>query len=128
MIIIRLGDDIYDGKEDDEGYELLHFLNALMYPHKKDFMEVMKTYIDFSGNEELWKEVENMSGLGQSVLEEGIERGIERGLERGFEEGQNLLAELIEHLFEDNRIEDVELAAKDETARKQLYKEYGMIK
>ena len=69
--------------EGDEGYELLRFLNVLMYPHKEDFMDVMKTYIDFSDNEELWKEVTDMGGLGQSILEEGLEYGIEQGREQG---------------------------------------------
>ena len=39
---------------------------------------MLKEYIGFSENEELWKEAEHMSGLGQSVLEEGIEQGIEQ--------------------------------------------------
>lgn len=71
MVIVRLGEPEYCGNEGDEGYELLRFLNVLMYPHKEDFMDVMKKYIDFSDNEELWKEVTDMGGLGQSILEEG---------------------------------------------------------
>lgn len=79
MVIVRLGEPEYCGNEGDEGYELLRFLNVLMYPHKEDFMDVMKKYIDFSDNEELWKEVTDMGGLGQSILEEGLEHGIEQG-------------------------------------------------
>lgn len=41
-----------------------------MYPHQEDFMEVVSEYIDFSGNEELWKEVEKVRGLGQCIAEE----------------------------------------------------------
>lgn len=48
-----------------------------MCPHKDDFMETITEYIDFSNNEELWKEVGNMTGLGQRILEEGIRRGKE---------------------------------------------------
>lgn len=81
VVVIRLGKGEYNGREGDEGYELLRFLNTVMYPHKGDFMDTMSEYIDFSGNEELWQEVEQMSGLGQSILEEGIEQGIERGIE-----------------------------------------------
>lgn len=40
-------------------------------------MDTISEYIDFSGNEELWQEAEHMSGLGQSILEEGIEQGIQ---------------------------------------------------
>ncbi len=44
---------------------------------------IMMDNYDFSDNEELWKEANTMSGLGQSVLEEGIEQGIEQGIEHG---------------------------------------------
>ena len=80
LVVIRLGGKVYNGEEGDEGYGLLRFLNAIMYPHREDFMDTISEYIDFSENEELWKEAEHMSGLGQSVLEEGIEQGIERGI------------------------------------------------
>lgn len=48
-------------------------------------METVKDYIDFSQNEILWKEMDRMSGLGMSILEEGIEQGIERGRTEGIE-------------------------------------------
>lgn len=80
LVIIRLGDKAYHGKEGDEGFGLLRFLNAIMYPHKEDFMETISEYIDFSNNEELWKGAGRMDGLGQSILEEGIAQGIEQGI------------------------------------------------
>ena len=83
LVIIRLGDEAYHGKEGDEGFGLMRFLNAVMYPHKEDFMDTISEYIDFSNNEELWKGAERMEGLGQSILEEGIARGREEGLEQG---------------------------------------------
>lgn len=86
LVIIRLGQKVYNGEKGNKGYGLLRFLNAIMYPHREDFMDTVSEYIDFSENEELWKEVKHMSGLGQSVLEEGIEQGIERGIERGIEQ------------------------------------------
>jgi hypothetical protein len=78
LILIRLGDVVYNGKKEDEGYELLDFLNLIMYPHKDNFMEEMSKYIDFSNNEELWKEAKHMSGLGISVLEEGQSEGMSK--------------------------------------------------
>lgn len=75
LIVIKLGNEVYNGEKEDEGYALLRFLNALMYPHKEDFIDTVTEYIDFSNNEELWKESDNMVGLGQSILEEGIRRG-----------------------------------------------------
>ena len=93
LVIIRLGSSSYDGSPDDSGYRLLRFLNALMYPHRRDFMDTVSDYIDFSANTELWKEAVRMSGLGESILEEGIEigrrSGIEIGRRSGIEIGRN---------------------------------------
>lgn len=80
LVIIRLGDKVYHGQEKDEGFGLLRFLNAVMYPHQDGFMDTISEYIDFSDNEELWREAERMEGLGESILEEGIEQGIEQGI------------------------------------------------
>lgn len=46
---------------------------------------------------------------------------------RGRIEGENKLALLIMKLFAAGRGNDVELAAKDEEARKRFYREFGMI-
>lgn len=40
-------------------------------------MATMSDYIDFSGNEELWKEEKQMNGLGECVYRDGLEEGIE---------------------------------------------------
>ena len=77
LVVIKLGDEVYNGKEEDEHYELLHFLSMIMYPHKEDFVDQMSRYIDLSGNQELQKEVERMSGLGESIYKEGKEKGKE---------------------------------------------------
>lgn len=81
LVIIRLGNKVYNGDKEGEGYRLLHFLNLLMYPHKNDFMESISDYIDFSGNEELWREKEHMFSLGQCILEEGREEGRKEGIQ-----------------------------------------------
>ena len=85
LVVIKLGDEVYNGDTKDEGYDLFRFLNAIMYPHKENFMDIISEYIDFSGNEELWKEAEHMSGLGQSIYEEGMEKGMEKGIEKGIQ-------------------------------------------
>lgn len=82
---------MYNGEEGSEGYELLRFLNAIMYLHRDDFMDTVSEYIDFSENEELWKETNRMSGLGQSILEEGIVQGIEQGIGQGMEQKEIIL-------------------------------------
>ena len=73
LVVIKLGNTVYNGKKEDEGYDLLRFLNAIMYPHRGDFMATISDYIDFSENEELWKEENIMDGLGECIYNEGRE-------------------------------------------------------
>ena len=87
LVVIKLGKAVYNGGREDEGYELFRFLNAIMYPHRDDFMEIMSEYIDFSANEELWKEEEQVNGLGLSIFKEGFQQGVEQGIEQGIEQG-----------------------------------------
>lgn len=70
LVLIRLGAEDYEGEKG-----LLDFLNILFYPHKKDFVDKLDSYIDLSSYEELKEEAIKMSGLAESVLEEGIEKG-----------------------------------------------------
>lgn len=70
LVVIKLGSKVYNGKKEDEGYDLLRFLNAIMYPHRGSFMGTISDYIDFSENEELWKEAERMDGLGECFYNE----------------------------------------------------------
>lgn len=93
LVIIRLGDKVYNVSwiigpslgsyyrdEGNEGYRLLRFLNAIMYPHAEDFMDTISEYIDFSANEDLWKETNGMFSLGQCILEDGKKEGMEKGM------------------------------------------------
>ena len=80
-MIIRLGDEAFRGIGDKAKNDMMEFLHAIMYPHKEDFLETIKKHISFSDNEELWKEVEHMSGLGESILEEGRKEGRKEGME-----------------------------------------------
>lgn len=80
LIIIRLGDEVFNGAEGNPGYDVLKFLHAVMYPHKEDFLDTVKKYIDFSNNQQLWQEVDRMSGLGQSILLEGWTKGEDKGV------------------------------------------------
>lgn len=45
LVIIKLGDAVYNGEKEDEGYGLFRFVNAVMYPHKDDFLDVVSEYI-----------------------------------------------------------------------------------
>lgn len=86
LIIIRLGDPICPQTD-----HVLEFLNALFYPHKKDFLDTVQKYIDFSLNEELKREVDVMSGLGMSILEEGRIEGRMEGREQAAIENVKML-------------------------------------
>lgn len=57
-----------------------------------------KAVMGFSENKELWKEAVSMSGLGQSILEEGREEGMQQGIEQGI--GQGIQALVLDHLEE----------------------------
>ncbi len=107
LVIIRLGDQIFremeiDEKEKAEEYTdkngMLEFLHAIMYPHKDNFLETVKKYIDFSENKELWREVDQMTGLGMKIgeecWEEGRQVGWNEGRQSGWDEGQKSGIEL----------------------------------
>ncbi len=91
LVIIRLGDKDYKGLEDADKNNVLRFLHTIMYPHKEEFMDTVKEYIDFSKNERLWKEVGSMTGLGMSIAQEkfaeGVSQGITQGVFKGISEG-----------------------------------------
>ena len=95
LVVIKLGNTVYNGDEEDEGYELLRFLNTIMYPHKDDFMDTVSEYIDFSDNEALHKEVIHVStieqikyeGMREELREELREEGIQALILDNLEEG-----------------------------------------
>ena len=104
LAIIKLGSREYNGKKDDEGFDLLHFLNVIMYPHKEDFIEAISDYIDFSENEELWKEEPRMFSLSQCIYEDGFDDGKEKGIEKGIEKGMEAG---IKALIQNNLLEGI---------------------
>ncbi len=79
LVVIKLGNTVYNGDEEDEGYELLRFLNTIMYPHKDDFMDMVSEYIDFSDNEALHKEVIHVSTIEQ-IKYEGMREDLTKEL------------------------------------------------
>ena len=116
LVIIRLGDSVFRGMEKAdmpaEKNGMMEFLHAIMYPHTKDFLTTVKKYIDFSENEELWRESDNMTGLGMCIAKESWQEGRQSGLEEGRQErerNKKLLAEKDDMLAE----KDGMLAEKD---------------
>ena len=90
LIVIKLGDKVYNGDKKEEGYDLLRFLNLIMYPHDNDFIANVSEYIDYSDNEELWKEVTGVSTIEQikyqGMMEELTEKLTEEITEKLTEE------------------------------------------
>ena len=78
LVVIKLGDSVYNGVKGQEGYGLLRFLNAVMYPHRDDFMDTVSEYIDFTNREDLKKEMAGMSGFWGSILETEVKRAAEK--------------------------------------------------
>lgn len=64
-------------------------------------------------------EVEEMCNVSEGVFERGIERGIEQG--------ELKLSKLIEALLQSGRTEDIQKEVSDDEARKQFYREFGII-
>ena len=93
LVVIKLGNEVYNGGKGDEGYDLLRFLNAIMYPHKKDFMDTVTEYIDYSENRDLWKEVTQVSSLEQVIFEGAIDDALKFVEEETREEREALKRE-----------------------------------
>lgn len=73
LIVIRLGDKNYQSK----GEDVLEFLAGIFYPHGKGFRKKIAKYIELDSSLKM-REVENMSGLGESIFQEGVEQGVAR--------------------------------------------------
>lgn len=60
----------------------------------------------------------------QDGIEQGRSMGFKQGHSIGIGQGEEMLANLLKHLFADGRTDDVRAAVQDETTRKKLYQEY----
>lgn len=60
---------------------MLEFLTSIFYPHGKGFRKKISKYIDLDSNLKM-KEVDGMTGLGESIYLEGVEDGVEKGIEQ----------------------------------------------
>ena len=60
------------------------------------------------------------------ALKEGEEIGWSRGIEEGERKGELRMTILLQRLIDAGRNSDIELAVKDEEARKRMYKEFGI--
>ena len=130
MYSIKKTDMIGKAEEPEEEYDLMDviiirrgkktdapifdYLSGVFHCDKEKIAE----YVDIEGNEKVLKGVDEMSGLGQSIMNEGMQKGMQ--------EGENLLATLVGLLKRDGRLGDLDHIS-DEESRKRLYKEYHLI-
>ena len=80
----------------------------------------------FEKNYELIQEKEDIT-MRVAALDRAEERGEARGEARGLAMGESRLGNLVNRLMKDGRTDDVLKASTDEEARKQFYREYGII-
>ena len=62
-----------------------------------------------------------------AALDRAEAKGEARGLLMGEARGESRLGNLVNRLMKDGRTDDVIKASTDEEARKQFYREYGII-
>ena len=104
--------------------ELFKDNQSVLYADLVNLIQKISDYI--LREEEMIKEGVD-DAMGGKVLELESERLFRIGKAEGKAEGEFNLGRLISLLFEAGRLEDVELAAKDEEIRKKFYKEFGII-
>ncbi len=93
-------------------------LRNFLTKHRAEVMDVCLTEY----NEEVF-----IKGIREEGIEEGLEKGLMKGREEGLEKGEKKLSKLIGLLLSSGRIDDIQKATSDEEARKQFYREYGII-
>lgn len=90
-----------------------------------DMLQKINTYVIPDENQIKRKVDEIMGG---KVLQLKSEQLLAEGRAKGISEGENLLGKLITYLIAHGLNDEVQLAAADEKARKEMYKKYGIDK
>lgn len=107
-IIIRRGKNASDD-------DIFKYLESVF----KSNLEGIRKYVDMDKNPEVEEEVVRMSGMGQTIYDNALLKGEKKG--------ENRLAKLMSYLFSQGKVKEAELAATNETARKEMYKKYNII-
>jgi len=117
VVILNLGDP-----DTKSNYEILDLLNVLfsskVSPEEKK--KRLNDNFDIAMTEELESEVRNMCNLSKGLVDQGIQQGIQQG--------ENALAELMQILFSQGRMDDAKRAAEDKEYRHMLMKEMAVSK
>lgn len=150
MYSIKKSDIIGKAEEPEEDYDLMSIViirrgkkrDAPIFDYLAGVFQCDKAkiteYVDIEKNEAVQKEVDDLSGLGMSIMrdarqqgiqegmQQGREQGIQQGIQEGIQQGEVLLATLIGYLKRDGRLNELD-SISEEDKRKQLYKEYHLI-
>ena len=105
--------------------------------HRKDFQymddDSMMTMLSLLGEQKRLMKILETAGNGTKeeadmciAIDELIKDGKLEGKIEGEIEGENRLATLMDKVFKDGRVEDAKPAASSQSARTNLYKEYGL--
>ena len=99
------------------------------YHDISDMLQKINTYVIPDKNQIKRKVDEIMGGkVLQLKSEQLLAEGRAEGRAKGISEGENLLGKLITYLIAHGLNDEVQLAAADEKARKEMYKKYGIDK
>ncbi len=97
--------------------DLLGFLDVLLSVEKtvSEKRDILTNDYGVPMTKQFESEVEEMCNVSEGVFE------------RGIEQGELKLSKLIEALLQSGRTEDIQKAVSDDEARKQFYREFGII-
>lgn len=142
MYSIKKSDVIGSVDEPEEDYDLMNVIiirrgeetDAPIFDYLSGVFNCDKVkiaeYVDIANNERVLKGVDDMTGLGQTIMnkawKEGMQQGMQEGMQQGIQQGENLLVTLVSYLKRDGRLSELDRIS-DEEERKQLYKEYNLI-
>lgn len=111
------------GLKESDSYpnEFMGMINTLLSPgipvtEKK---QLLKDKYSMKMESGLSREVDLMCNLSGYVEERGIQKGVQQG--------ENALGRLVNILLSKGEVENAQLVATDEEARKEFYKKYGII-
>ncbi len=134
MYSIKKSDVIGSVDEPEEDYDLMNVIiirrgeetDAPVFDYLSGVFNCDKVkiaeYVDIANNERALKGVDDMTGLGQTLMNKAWKEGMQQGIQQG----ESLLVTLVSYLNRDGRLSELDRIS-DEEERKQLYKEYNLI-
>lgn len=119
QILIGLGDP-----DEPQAVGALRLLDILFSPNirAEEKKRILELEYGIPMTKELEKEVNDMCNFSDAVERRGLQRGIQQGIQQGIDKVNVLNARLVD----DERIDDLRRAIKDDGFRQKLFEEYGL--